>query len=110
MLDSISKLEYKKFLSSIMDITWNLRTSNSEEDMAFNRIQFEKLDLLLKVAIPLVRVQPVLITIGYLRSTYTLRHVLSNWSLLLEAAENAFEEKFKPEKAKSLLRGLRTDI
>jgi hypothetical protein len=110
MLDTISDLEYKKFLSSIMNITLNLRTSNSEEDTAFNRIQFEKLDLLLGIAIPLVSVQPVLVTIGYLRSTFRLKNVLPNWILLLEAAENAFEEKFKSEKAKSLLRGLRTDI
>ena len=107
MLDTISDIDYKRFLSTIMDITLNLKYDNTEEDKAFNRLQFEKLDLLLAIAIPLVSVQPVLVTIGYLRSTYMLRKIIPSWPLLLKAAEKAFSDKFKQYKVDSLLKGLR---
>jgi len=106
MLDKISDKDYHAFAGVISGLVFDYRTSNSEEDMAHNRESTKILDYLLAAAIPLVSVQPTLVTIGYLRMTFVRRDILENWPKLLEATNKAFLEKYKPEKVNQLLRGL----
>lgn len=106
MLDTIDDASYKLFLSPIFGLMNKIghpNTSSMELDVIL-----QKLDLLLEVAMPLISVQPVIITIGYLRATFLVREMLPHWQLFLEEALLQFGIKFKPYKVENLLRGLST--
>lgn len=104
MLDRIDDLAYKNFVSPIFNLVNKVAHPETSQEEVVTSL--EKLDILLEVATPLISVQPVIITIGYLRCTFAVRQLLPHWPTFLEEAELQLGIKFKPEKVQRLLRGL----
>jgi hypothetical protein len=106
MLGTIDEHQYKDFLKEVFKMVSVIHDPNSEEVVVEQTLQ--KLDTTLKIAKFFVHAQPVLVTIGYLRTTFVLRNRLQYWQPLLDEARYRFDLKFKDYKVKSLLRGLYT--
>lgn len=107
MLDVIDDKNFHAWSKLILKRVMAMRTDNTPESLAHNRANFAALDLLLATYTPLVSVLPLSVSIGLVRFTFSLKHCLENWEPYFVALEVALVEKFKPEKVKSLLRGLR---
>lgn len=104
MLDTIDGIAYKDFVGPIFQLMSKIGHPKTSADELTTILG--KLDILLEVAIPLIRVQPVIITIGYLRCTFSVREMLPHWTIFLEEAKLQLGIKFKPYKVDRLLRGL----
>lgn len=107
MLDKFNGPQWHEWSKLVLKLVMDLRTDNSEESMAHNRENFAKLDLLLISYKPLISVLPVVVSSGLARFTFSLRHCLPNWEPYVIELERVYLEKFKPEKVKQKLRGLR---
>jgi hypothetical protein len=108
MLSTVNDVQYKDFLKELFEMISVIHNPDSDE--ALVEVTLQKLDTTLKIAKFFVHAQPVLVTIGYLRTTFVLRNRLQYWQPLLDEAHYRFSIKFKEYKVKSLLRGLSDNI
>lgn len=106
MLDRIDDKSYKLFVSPIFKMVTQICDPKTPKEELLTVIA--KLDGLLEVALPLISVQPIIVTIGYLRCTFSVRQSLPHWDAFLEEANFQLRIKFKPEKVDRLLRGLKS--
>ena len=104
MLDKIDNISYNNFVRPIFRLVNQIAHPDTLQEEVSNIL--DKLNTMLEVATPLISVQPVIITIGYLRCTFSVRHLLSQWPIFLAEAYSQLSLKFKPEKVNKLLRGL----
>lgn len=105
MLDGISYEQLKNFISVFAKLQVELIPSQPEDSEA-NLSIFRTIDCLLEAGQVLITVQPAIVTIAYLRSTYSIRQNLKNWDSFKAAAFIELSNKFKPEKVQTLMKGL----